>query len=376
MTSARRHVALAALAALILAAAALFGAAASSARAAGWGAKGYLDDRESILVVRPDGARDALWLVNPEDGSSVAAGTLPGRAGAVAAAPDGLTVAYLPASGAARVWLADGADGRTILLSSRGVRRVQGLAWIDARRLVVSGATRNTRNPLEYRLYVVDMATGTVKPFRRLAGLDPSAAVGAGKLAYVSITKVTGGSAPLARERLKLLTVAGTGAGRTIAKTQYRLLAGRRSFSRPALSPNALWLLTGKTGGDARVTYAVRDRSGLPLLTLFSPSPQAGAWDATGTRAAMGGSIPTAGATDACIWINDVGGGTLTRTPAGLIGDVSVAALAWAPTGTRLAAEAVGYDAAGLGRHLFVLPADLTWSRDLGDGGLPVWIVQ
>lgn len=350
----------------------------AAASAFAWGARGYLgDDKESVLVVRPVGDRDELWLVNPEDGSSIAAGVLPGHAGKAALSPNGLAVAYLPQSGAARVWLADGsAEARVISLRSAGVRRVEGITWIDDHRLIVSGASRNTVDPTAYRLYRVDVNQGTVAAYRRLAGVDPSAAPSQGKLAYVSFTRLSGGTPPLVREQLKLLSIGGSGAGRSIVSTQYRLLANRRSFARPLLSPDALYFLTGKTAGSQRLTYAVRDRSGTPLVQLFTPSVQAGAWDAAGARAAMGGFIPTAATTDACVWVSDVAGGTVLRTPAGLMGDVTLTSLAWSPSGTRLATEARGYDAQGSSRHLFVLPADLSWFRDLGAGGLPVWIVQ
>jgi len=349
---------------------------ASAAPAVSFG-RGAFGGTEYVLVARAAGARDALWLVNPEDGTSTAAGDLPGHAGAVALSPNGLSVAYLPASSRPRVWLADGSGDATVIsLLSAGVVRVQGLTWIDDHRLIVSGASRRSANLALYHLYVVDVGAQTVRPFRKLSGVEPSAAPGAGKLAYVRVTRLSGGSAPLVREDLKLLTVKGTAGGRTIATTRYRLRADRRAYSRPLLSPDAQWFLTGKTGSDVRVTYALRDRGGSALLTIFSPSPQAGAWDAAGGRAALGGAVPSAATTDACVWVYDVAGGTLLRTPAGLLGDVMMTSLAWSPSGTRLAAEAWGYDAQGSSRHLFVLPSDLTWFRDLGTGGLPVWIVQ
>lgn len=359
--------------ALLVAGACLSAVASASA----WGAKGYLDDKESVLVVRPAGIRDGLWLVNPEDGSSIAAGVLPGHASAAALSPDGLTVAYLPQSGVAKVWIADGsAEARVISLRPAGVRRVQGVTWIDDHRLVVSGTTRKTTDPTAYRLYVVDVTTDTARGYRGLAGIDPSAAPGMHKLAYVNVTRLSGGSAPLVRERVKLLSTGGSSAGRTIAQAQYKAYADRRFFSRPLVSADARWILAGRTGSDVRVTYVLLDRSGTPLLTLFSPSVQAGAWDVAGARAAMGGFIPTASSSDACVWVYDVAGGTVLRTPAGLMGDVTLRQLAWSPTGTRLAADAWGYDAEGGSSHLFVLPADLTWFRDLGAGALPVWIVQ
>ena len=326
-----------------------------------------------MLVTRPAGSHDDLWLVNPEDGSSIASGSLPGHAGTVAPAPDGLAVAYLPANGAAKVWITDGAEVRTIGLQTAGVKRVQGVAWLGTQQLVVSGAPRNTLDPLAYRLYLLDLDTGTVRSYRGLSGVDPSAR--AGKLVYVDFVRLSGGTRPLVRERLKLLSTDGAGAGRIVATVRYRISTGRRSFSHPLLSADTQWLLADKTG-SSRVTYSVMDRAGTSLLTLFSPSAQAGAWDATSARVAMGGMVPTAGTNDACVWVSDVTGGTVLRTPAGLMGDVSITSLAWSPTGTRLAAEATGSDVQSVSRHLFVLPADLTWFRDLGEGALPVWIVQ
>jgi hypothetical protein len=346
-------------------------AAAGIAAAASFG-RAVLDVPEYVLVTRDAGRGDSLWLVNPEEGSAVAAGSLPGHAGAVALAPGGLTVAYLPASGAPSVWIADGSKRARVVRLSAGVRRVRGLTWIDDRRLVVSAAAARTSDLSLYRLYTVDAFSGRVRPFRGLTGVEPSAAPGAHKLAYVRVTRLLGGR--LVRETLKLLSLRGRGSGQTLETAQYSPRVGRRSFARPLLSTGARWLLTGKTSVAARVTYAVRDASGRPLLTLYSPARQAGAWDAAGVRAALAGELAGAPTTDACVWVYDVADGSLLRTPAGLLGDVALTSVAWSPTGTRLAAEAVGYDAEGSSRHLFVLPADLAWFRDLGEGGLPVWI--
>ena len=59
----------------------------------------------SVLVVRRAGDHDALWLLSPAGGTPTAAGELPGMAGDVAVSPDGLSAAYLPESGAPRLWI-------------------------------------------------------------------------------------------------------------------------------------------------------------------------------------------------------------------------------------------------------------------------------
>ena len=335
---------------------------------------------ESVLVARSAGAHDALWLLSPLDGTPTAAGELPGKAGAVAVSPDGANVAYLPGNGGPRVWIGYGPLApKTVSLAGVGVKRVHGLTWIDAQRLIVSGVTRSSAGSFNDRLYLVNVATGAVRSFRDLRGTEPYAAPAAGKLAYVKFTTVVPASAanyrtPTVRESLKLLSLSGKGSGRAVATEQYQVFAEHRAFSAPQLSPDASWLLTGETGSDVRVTYALRQSVwGSPFLTLFAPAVQAGGgWDATGTRTAFAGVAEPLPGAAACIWVYDVQAGSLVRSPASLSIGAMIERLAWAPSG-RLVAR-VWPSGSGAVYRDFVVSADLSSATDIGVGRLPVWI--
>jgi hypothetical protein len=330
---------------------------------------------EAVLVARAAGDHDALWLLSPTDGTPTAAGDLPGKAGAVAVSPDGANVAYLPRNGAARVWIGYGPLApRTVSLAGAGVKRVHGLTWIDAQRLVLSGVTRRSASSSSDGLYVANVATGKVKSFRDLHGTEPYAAPAAGKLVYVKLTTVSTGRAPVVRESLKLLSLKGTGAGRTLATEQYQVFAEHRAYSEPQLSPDAVWLLTGETGSDVRVTYALRPTEwGSPFLTLFTPAVQAGAgWDASGARTAVAGVPDPLPGAAACIWVYDVRAGSLVRTPESLSLGAMIERLAWSPSG-RLVAS-VWPSGSGSGYRDVVVSADLGTATDIGVGRLPAWI--
>ena len=330
---------------------------------------------ESVLVARSAGDHDALWLLSPLDGTPTAAGRLPGKAGAVAVSPDGANVAYLPGNGSPRLWIGYGPLApKTVSLRGAGVKRVRGLTWIDAQRLIVSGVTSGSASYLDDKLYLVNVATGKVRAFRDLRGNEPSAAPAAGKLAYVKFTTVSTGRVAVVRESLKLLNLGGKGAGRTLTSEQYQVFAGHRAFSQPQLSPDAAWLLTGETGSDVRVTYALRTAQwGVPFLTLFTPALQAGAgWDGSGTRAAFAGVPDPLPGASACIWVYDVQAGSLERSPASLSLGAMIERLAWSPSG-RLVAR-VWPSGSGAGYHDFVVSADLSSATDIGVGRLPVWI--
>jgi hypothetical protein len=365
---------------VVCAAATLIGrgpAAAGGDRAAG----------PSVLTTRTNGGHDTLWLVSPAGGSPTSAGTLPGLAGSAAVSPDGANVAYLPENGKASIWLGYGPLApKTISLASAGLKRVGAMTWNGAGQLLVSAST----SPRYYdlyaaRLYTVNVKTGSVKAFRGLLGAEPSADPASGKVAYVRFTKLDGGSArnnhtPLYRESLRLLSVSGSGAGRTLTSAQYRLFAGQRAFSQPLLAPGAKWVLTGETGSDVRVTYTLYDTSDIaaPWLSVFAPALQAAAWASDGGKVAFGGVVPSpATLSDACVYVDDVSSGALTRTPAGVLPGASVdmiTGVAWSDDG-RLVADA---RVSGMGmsndRVLLMRGDDLTTLRDLGQGHLSVWV--
>jgi hypothetical protein len=163
------------------------------------------------------------------------------------------------------------------------------------------------------------------------------------------------------------------GAGRTVWTDQYELPADHRAFSRPQISPHGDWFLTGETGSDVRVTYAVRDSEGMPLLTVFTPAVQAGAgWDAAGTRTAFAGELPGDG--NACVWVYDVASGALTRSPKGLLPEQMIGDVAWSPSGLLALGGFVATGSPAV-RHVYVLSAaDLGTLRTVVAGELPVWV--
>jgi hypothetical protein len=259
------------------------------------------------------------------------------------------------------------------------VKRADSFCWIDASRLLVSGVTRATAGTFSGRLFLVNAATGKVRSFRDLTGIEPSAAAAVGKVAYVKMTTVvpqTGYRGPVIRESLKLLSLSHAGAGRTVWAEENRVDAAYRAFSQPQVSPDAAWFLTGETGSDVRVTYSIRDRYGYPLLSLFAPALQAGAgWDATGRRTAFAGvPEPSGPGNRACVWIYDVDAGSLVRSPRALDLGTMIASLAWAPSGL-LVANTYGWSGS-TSRHNLAISGDLATATDLGTGRLPVWVTH
>jgi hypothetical protein len=333
---------------------------------------------ESVLVVRHASGHDTLWLVSPVDGTAAAAGELPGRAGAASTSPAG-SVAYLPADGAPRIWIGYGPLApRTVSLSGAGVRRVDALTWVDSDRLLVSGVKKGQADPYRDRLFLVDLTTGRTRAFRDLSGAEPSAATAVGKVAYVRFKLISAGtrSRPAVyRESLKVLSMDHGAAGRTVWTDQYELPADHRAFSRPQIAPHGDWFLTGETGSDVRVTYAVRDSDGMPLLTVFTPALQAGAgWDAAGTRTAFAGSLTDPGDGGACVWVYDGISGALTRSPQGLLPEQMIGDVAWSPSGLLALGGFVATGSPAV-RHVYVLSAaDLGTVKAVGAGELPVWV--
>lgn len=331
---------------------------------------------QSVLVVRSAGDHDALWLLSPADGTPTAAGELPGRAGAVAVSPGGLSVAYLPANGSPRVWIGFGPLGpKTVSLASAGVRRADSLTWIDDHRLLVSGATKAKASYTQDGLYVVNVTTGKAASFRGLRGVEPYGVPARGRVVYTKLTVVKPGTAanqhsPTVRESLRSVRLSG-GTGRTVLSQTYTLWADHRSFTHPKLSSDGKWLISGTTGSDVSVTYTVREGDGLPLFTVFTAALDVTAgWDASG-RAAFGGT-PHWGMDQSCVWVSEPGKGTLACTPDGLLPSVMVTDLAWSADGT-LVAGAVDWNTRPRTRRVYVLPGDLATATDLGRGRLPVW---
>ena len=342
---------------------------------------------QSVLTLRTAGDHDALWLVPPSGGAATAAGILPGLAAAVAVSPDGTTVAYLPSNGKPEVWIGHGALApKTIPLQSAGIKTLGSMTWIAADTLLVSGSKKaKDYNGYANGLYTVAVATGKVEPFRGLSGVEPSADVTTGKIAYVQFKKLDNGSAqyghiPKYRESLMLTTVGGSGAGRTLGSDDYRPTADYRAFSAPQLAPGGSWIIAGQTGSDVSVTYNVyyvNNDYWEPWMTMPQPTPQAAAWAPGGSRVAFAGAPVGPGDDLACVYVADVAAGALARTPVALLSGASagwIVGLAWSDDG-RLVADSLSADPGTADERVLLLDsADLSKIKDLGEGHLSVWV--
>jgi len=260
------------------------------------------------------------------------------------------------------------------------------MTWTSADQLLVSASAKGKySDPHTARLYTVDVKTDSVKAFRGLAGAEPSADPASGQVAYVRFTKLDGGSsrnnhAPLYRDSLKLLDLDKGGAGRTLASAQYRLFADQRAFSQPRLAPGAQWVLAGETGSDVRITYTLYDTSDIatPWLSVFAPALQAAAWAPHGGKVAFGGVAASSDAlSDACVYVDDVTSGALTRTPAGVLSGASagmITGVAWSDDG-RLVADTLDSGTGTSNQHVLLMRGeDLSTVKDLGQGRLSVWV--
>ena len=107
----------------------------------------------SIIVVRREGGRDALWRVAPTDGSATKLVDLTFRPSRIEASPDGARLALLPTAIGPRVYVCDVANAtvKALSLAARGVRSVDSFTWLSSTRLLVAGSReRHARGlPLE-----------------------------------------------------------------------------------------------------------------------------------------------------------------------------------------------------------------------------------
>lgn len=342
---------------------------------------------QSVLTLRTERQHDALWLVSPSDGTATSAGMLPGLAESAAVSPDGGTVAYQPNGGKPFIWLGYGAlASKTISLQTAGIKILDGMTWIGADKLLVSGwKTTHNRDASTAGLFTVDVTTGSIAAFHSPHGIEPSADAATGKVAYVRFTKLDNGTdhnghAPLYRESLMLTTVSGSGAGRTLESVEYRTFADQRAFAGPQLSPGAHWIMAARTGSDVEVTYTLYNITDYAMLwlTLWAPAPPASAWAPDGDTVAFGGAgLSADSSAGSCVYVANATAGALARTSAGLLAGVSagwVIDLAWADDG-MLVADALDTDTGAANPHVLLLHGDdLSTVKDLGEGHLSVWV--
>jgi hypothetical protein len=137
----------------------------------------------SIVVVRRVGTQDSLWSVAPITTVATKLVDLPFRPARLLASPDDTKIAILPAAvgGKVYVFYLTLAKLAPLSFASLGVKQIDGLTWLSATKLLVSGSksVRQTMYPFTDRLYTATTTPGKPAAFRALKGTDPSAAPGA-----------------------------------------------------------------------------------------------------------------------------------------------------------------------------------------------------
>ena len=336
----------------------------------------------SIVVVRREAGRDALWSVAPA-GAATKLVDLSFRPVRIEASPDGAKLALLRSAAGARAFVYDIAAGtlKTLSLAPRGVRQVDALTWLSTSRLLVSGSrTAAGAYALNDRLYVVNVATGTSAWFRKLQGTEPSVAAQAPRLVYVRLTDAGPDPAQpgtrLVSEKLLSLKLVSGSVPRVIARAHYSGGFDIRRYRDPRVSPDGRSVISSTTRSDVGVTYAVRTVA--TGKRLFSKSTQlagrdATAWDAQSARVAFWG-MPSLAATPVTrIYVYDLAAAKLTSV--GPYADRTATGLSWAPDGSRLAYTLSAFgNAVDRGRLWIVDPATPAAAQVLGAGGLPAWL--
>jgi hypothetical protein len=338
----------------------------------------------SIVVVRRLGTQDSLWLVSASDASSIKIVDLPFRPARVLASPDGTKVAILPAKPGGRVYVCYLLHAKLAALSfiSRGVRHIDGMTWLSATRLLVSGSGSNTAHyyPFADKLCVATTTPGKPAVYRHLHGTEPSAAPGAKRLVYVRLRD--GGAVaaqPGARfvvESLVSLKLATGSRPHVIKHVRYIDSLDIRRFRDPAVSPDGKDVVTSTTGSDISVSYMVRSVATGKVLQRTNTTlagRDATAWSPVGEMVAFWGMPPASSETKTNVYVYHAA--TKTRTSDGPFANVAVGGLAWAPDESLLAYSLRGLgQAADRGELWTIDPGTSATPTDLGQGALPVWL--
>jgi hypothetical protein len=338
----------------------------------------------SIIVVRRAGAHDALWRVSPGDASAVKLVDLPFRPARMVASPSGAKVALLPAAVSARVYVYDvpGDKLKALSFASRGVRLIDGLTWLSATRLLVSGAggVRPAKYALVDKLYTISTSAGAPASFRGLRGAEPSAAPGAKRLVYVQLRDGGPNAAePGSRfvvERLMSLKLVPGSRPRVIAHQRYVDWLDIRRYLDPGVSPDGRYVITSTTGSDVSVSYMVRSvATGKAVHTTRTGlyGRDVTAWTHAGDRVAFWSMPQTSSTFSSELRVYDVGAKVLTTD--GPVPNVVVGGLTWAPDDSLLAYSLRTPGHAGDRGHLWTIdPGASATPTDLGTGSLPVWV--
>lgn len=344
---------------------------------------------ESVLTLRTNGDHDEVWKLSTTGGDATKVGDLPGSAAWTIASPDATTVACLPLLGRPEVWIGYGPGApRTISLESSGIKTLNYVSWTSESQLIVAGSKKaKDYEGYNDKLYLVDVASGAVTPFRGLSGAQPSVSFATGKVVYVKFKKLDNGSkkngyTPKYRESLMLTTLTGTGAGTELDSQEYRPVADYRAFNWPQIAAGGFWVIYGQTGSDVSVTYNISllgDGYMLPWLTMLQGTPPAVGWAPSAPLVAFGGQVTAADGLKSCVYLADVDGGAIGRTGADVFSSVSagfIEDLSWSD-GTQIVVDAADTSASEdspEGLVLLLDTKDLSKVTSLGAGHLSVWV--
>ena len=344
---------------------------------------------ESVLTLRTNGDHDEVWKLSTTGGDATKVGDLPGSAAWTIASPNATSVACLPLLGRPEVWIGYGPGApRTISLESSGIKTLNYVSWTSESQLIVAGSKKaKDYEGYNDKLYLVDVASGAVTPFRGLSGAQPSVSFATGKVVYVKFKKLDNGSkkngyTPKYRESLMLTTLTGTGAGTELDSQEYRPVADYRAFNWPQIAAGGFWVIYGQTGSDVSVTYNISvlgDGYMLPWLTMLQGTPPAVGWAPSAPLVAFGGQVTAADGLKSCVYLADVDGGAIGRTGADVFSSVSagfIEDLSWSD-GTQIVVDAADTSASEdspEGLVLLLDTKDLSKVTSLGAGHLSVWV--
>ena len=344
---------------------------------------------ETVLTLRTNGDHDELWQLSTTGGAATKVGDLPGSAAWTTASPNGTTVACLPMLGKPEVWIGYGPGApKTISLQSAGIKTLNYISWTTNSQLIVAGS-KKAKDYMGYNdsLYLVDVGTGAVTPFRGLSGCQPSVSFATGKIVYVKFKKLDNGNkkngyTPKYRESLMLTTLNGSGAGTELASQDYRAMADYRAFNWPQIAAGGFWVVYGQTGSDVSVTYNIAllgDAYVTDWIQMPQGTPPATGWAPSSPLLAFGGQVTVSDSLKSCVYIADVDGGAIGRTGADVFSGAGagfIEDLSWSD-GTQIVVDAADMSASDSSTEGIVMlldTKDLTKATKLGAGHLSVWV--
>ena len=331
------------------------------------------------------GTQDSLWSVAPTTTVATKLVDLPFRPARLLASPDDTKIAILPAAVGSKVYVFYLGLAKLAPLSftSLGVRQIDGMTWLSATKLLVSGSrsARQTMYPFTDRLYTATTTPGKAAAFRALRGTDPSAAPGAKLLVYERFRdggKVTGnpGTRFVLESLIRLKLVAGS-KPHVIGHVRYVDSLDILRFRDPDVSPDGKYVVTSTTGSDISGVLHGAPRcygSDGPCLPHHARRPRRdGLEQHAATRSPSGACRRPGSFTDTYLYVFDPGLKKLTHSkPHHERGRHRLCLGARRLSAGLRAANA--RSARRPGSPVDDRPGLSSTPTDLGDGSLPVWL--